>query len=59
MSGGEDDDSRWWIKYIGDPMRRDVEGLKRSFWWAAGGTGGVGVVLGLLAPYILKKLGLG
>jgi len=57
MSGGEDD-PEFWIKYVGEPMRKDVDGLKRAFWWAAGGCGGAGVVLGMLMPYVMKKLGL-
>lgn len=55
-----------WIDDVGRPMRQDVEGLKRAFWWAAGTCGGAGVVLGVvgaiatqMAPYVLKKLGLG
>jgi hypothetical protein len=52
-------DPRAWIILVGNPMRREVEGLKRAMWWAAGSAMGAGVVLGLVAPYILKKLGLG
>lgn len=47
-----------WVKLVGDPMRADVEGLKRAFWWGCGGCGGAGLILGLLAPFILRKLGL-
>ena len=60
--GGEDGDPltqvRSWVKYVGEPMRREVDGLKRSFWWAAGGFGGAGITMGLFLPYIMKKLGL-
>jgi len=47
-----------WIKDIGSPMKADVEGLKRAFWLVSGGSGVVGVALGLIAPAILKKLGI-
>lgn len=47
-----------WIDYIGEPMRRDVDGLRRMVWWVGGAGVGSGAVLGLLLPYILKKLGL-
>ena len=57
--GGEDDiDPKAWIALVGKPMRQEVEGLKRALWWASGMAMGAGVILGLLGPYILKKLGL-
>ena len=57
---GEDDvDPGAWIKLVGNPMRQEVEGLKRAFWWAGGALLGSGMVFGWLSPYILKKLGLG
>lgn len=46
------------MKLVGEPMRTDVEGLKRAVWWAAGSAMGAGLALGLFAPYILRKLGL-
>ncbi len=46
-----------WIRDVGNPLRADVDGLKRAFWLMAGGSGVVGVIFGLLAPVILKKLG--
>jgi hypothetical protein len=48
-----------WIEYVGKPMERDVEALKRAMWTMFGGGTGVGVVVGLLAPFLLKKMGLG
>ncbi len=57
--GDDDVDPDAWIKLVGNPMRREVEGLKRALWWASGIAMGAGVVLGWLSPYILKKLGLG
>lgn len=48
-----------WVEEIGRPMKAEVEGLKRAFWWAGGAFIGAGVILGLIGPYILKKLGLG
>lgn len=61
MSGGNDEkiDPEAWVRWVGIPMQRTVEGLQRAFWWAAGSAMGAGVVMGLLAPYLLKKLGLG
>lgn len=47
-----------WVREVGRPMKADVDALKRAFWWAAGSAMGAGVVLGLLAPYVLRKLGL-
>lgn len=61
MAGGDDDPGAralMWIEYIGAPMKTEMEGIKRAFWWGYGGCIGAGVVLGLLAPFILKKLGL-
>lgn len=48
-----------WIEHVGKPMRADVEGIKRSIWWASGGCMGMGMILGLFMPTILKKLGFG
>jgi hypothetical protein len=47
-----------WIEYVGKPAVRDVDGLKRAMWIMFGGGTGIGTVLGLLAPFLLKKLGL-
>jgi len=47
-----------WIEHVGNPLRKEVDGLKRAFWWAAGAIGGAGIILGWLSPYLLKKLGL-
>lgn len=47
-----------WIRYVGIPAAAAVEALKRSFWIASGGIFGAGLILGLLMPFILKKLGL-
>lgn len=46
-----------WIQKIGEPISKDVEGLKRALWMAVGGAGVIGTLFGLLAPVILKKLG--
>jgi hypothetical protein len=48
-----------WVEEVGRPMRTEVEGLKRAFWWAAGGIFWAGIIVGGLSPYVLKKLGLG
>lgn len=57
---GEDDvDPSAWIKLVGNPMRQEVEGIKRALWWASGSAMGAGIVLGLFAPTIMKKLGFG
>lgn len=55
---GGDTDPEQWIELIGKPMAAKVDGLQRAFTWAVGAAVGAGVVLGLLAPYLLKKLGL-
>ncbi len=47
-----------WIKYVGVPMEKEVEALKRALWTMGGGGVGVGMILGLIAPFLLKKLGL-
>ncbi len=57
MSGGEVDPAQW-IELIGKPMQAKVDGLQRAMWWATGGAMWAGVILGLIAPYVLKKLGL-
>ncbi len=62
MDGGNGDQlSRTvaWVEEVGRPMKTEVEGLKRALWWAAGSAMGAGLILGLIGPYILKKLGLG
>lgn len=47
-----------WVEEVGRPMKTEMEGLKRALWWASGLAMGAGVILGLLGPYLLKKLGL-
>lgn len=56
--GGGDIDPIDWIRYVGMPLAKDVEGLKRTMIWASGAAAGFGVALGVFAPYILRKLGL-
>lgn len=58
--GGNDPltEVRAWIEHVGRPMVEDVRALKRNFWTAAGFFGGAGVVFGLIAEPILRKLGL-
>lgn len=61
MSGQGDDPltrALSWIEHVGKPMKEDVEGLKRAVWWAFGGGWAVGIFLGAIGPYLLKKLGL-
>lgn len=61
MSGGGDDPltrALSWIENVGIPMRAEVEGLKRAVWFVGGGGTLLGLVLGALGPFILKKLGL-
>lgn len=60
MSSGEGDvDPGAWIKIVGEQMRADVEALKRMFWGAAGACFGIGIMLGVFLPPILKKIGFG
>jgi hypothetical protein len=61
VDGGNDQIARTiaWVEEVGRPMRQEVEGLKRAIWWAAGSAMGAGLILGLFAPTILKKLGFG
>lgn len=47
-----------WVEEVGRPMKGEVEGLKRAVWWVSGLAMGAGVILGLIGPYVLKKLGL-
>lgn len=47
-----------WIDEVGKPMRAEVEGLKRAMWWLVGAGGAVGLILGALGPFLLKKWGL-
>lgn len=56
MSPGE---AAWWIENIGKPMAKDVEGLKRTVWIMFGGGTGVGAILGMIVPALLKKMGVG
>lgn len=55
---GGDVDPVQWIELVGKPAVEKIDGLQRAFTWAVGAAVGAGVVLGLLAPYILRKLGL-
>lgn len=61
MSGGGDDPltrALSWIEDVGKPMRAEVEGLKRAMFWGMGAAVTAGVFLGIMGPYLLKKLGL-
>ena len=61
MSGGGDDPltrALSWIEDVGKPMKIEVEGLKRATVWGMASAVTAGVFLGVLGPYLLKKLGL-
>lgn len=48
----------FWIEYVGKPMEKEVEALKRAIWTMGAGGVGAGLILGLIMPFILKKVGL-
>lgn len=46
-----------WILLRGDPMWKDVQGLKQVIWTAFGGGAVIGTIATILASFVLDKLG--